>query len=140
MKYQFNNKLWLIYQNTYFDMPKLPNLKKNLCVITACNPFGTTLSNEQNIYRNSELAHDLDAMANDVIELSAGNIDFSYCETSFIFECDKEQAVELGKKWQQNAIFWIEQGTLYLIACRPIDGKTPESVCLGAFLERTKIK
>lgn len=139
MKPQFNNNLWSIYKKTWFKLAKLPNLNNNLCVVTAYNPYGSDDSIEQNIYRNSELAHELKAIAQEVIEVYAGNEDFSYCEMSYIFDCTKEKAIALGNKWQQNAIFWIEAGNLYLVACQPIDDKIPDSVYLGKFLERTKI-
>jgi len=139
MNHQLSNNLWSAYQKTWFKIPKLPNLNKNLCIVTAFNPHGIALLPEQNIYRNRELAHELKTMAFDITELAAGNQDFSYVETSFIFECEQGEAIALGVKWQQNAIFWIEQGQLYLLACRPIDGVMFEPVCVGAFLERTHI-
>jgi len=139
MKHQLDNNLWSTYQKTWFKLSKLPNLNKNLCVITAFNPHGIARLKDQNIYQNRELAHELKAMAIDVIELLAGNEDFSYYEPSYIFECERHKAVALGVKWQQNAIFWVEQGQLYLLACQALDGVVPSPVCLGTFLERTQL-
>jgi len=140
MKYQLSNNLWSNYQKTMFKLAKLPNLKENLAIITAYNPWGLPASTADNIYSNRELAHVLEAKAVKLIEVLAGNHDFSYYEASFIFKCERIDAIAFGRQWHQNAVYWIEQGQLYLLDCRPYD-KTSlrETIAMGAFIERTRI-
>jgi len=68
MKYQLSNNLWSSYQKTMFKLAKLPDLKDNLAILTAYNPWGLPASTAENIYSNRELAHVLEAKAIELID------------------------------------------------------------------------
>lgn len=138
MKRQFDGNLWLTYQKTWFKMPKLPNYNNNFCIVTAFNPQGNPQSSTQNICQNRELAHELSLSKLKYYAIRAGNADFSYFEDSFIVECSKLQALCLGRKWQQNAVFWVDSSQLYLLACQPliIQHKTITQTHIGDFTQR----
>lgn len=139
VNHQLSELLWSTYQKTWFKLFKLPNLNNNMCIITACNPYGEPQSTTLNNYLNRELAHELSAMPVEYSEICAGSKDFSYYEDSFLLECEYSKAIALGRKWQQNAVFWINDNQLYLCACRPIVGGLPETISMGKFTDRLTI-
>jgi hypothetical protein len=58
--------------------------------------------------------------------------DKSFQEKSWIVLCDKGTAVDLAMQFEQNAIYWVERGELYLV---PVLMNHPEE-CLGNFRDR----
>lgn len=76
--------------------------------ITAFNPYSKTLDLKQNTKRNVALKKDLDVIALEVIRGYGQDPEGLWDkEDSFLaFDITKEQAVELGVKYEQNAILW----------------------------------
>ena len=59
--------------------------------------------------------------------------DLSHMEKSWAVFIDKEQALELGREFNQHAIYYVKQGMLSLVACN--DAIMPE-VDMGVFNHR----
>jgi hypothetical protein len=49
--------------------------------------------------------------------VTVGDKAFHWYEESFAAEIEPEEAIELAKAFRQNAIYYVENGQLSLIAC-----------------------
>ncbi|MCF4173986.1 DUF3293 domain-containing protein [Vibrio sp. McD22-P3] len=88
---------------------------KNYVIITAWNPQSRKLSNELNCIKNLDLEQRLKIY--DYQNVKVGNPSFSWVEDSFAVEMTLTQGCELAQKYQQNAIYWVENGVLFLVSC-----------------------
>lgn len=81
-------------------------------VITAWNPRSKLLSEEENRLKNKDLEIELEKASRFV--LPALNIpetnDWPPEESFFAFDISPDEAIRLGKKYEQNAIVWWEKG------------------------------
>ncbi|NRA60226.1 MAG: DUF3293 domain-containing protein [Psychrobium sp.] len=117
MNVNLTSDLWRLYEESVFKFNDINVTDGEFCVITGCNPLGKLLTASKNYCLNRELAHDLRQLNLSFSPLIAGNKTFSHVENSFKVSCDKAQAVALGRKWRQNAIYWIKDDLLYLLPC-----------------------
>lgn len=104
-------------------------------VVTACNPNGRTVTDEENQTATETLRSALAAEEHFFFPVTGGSPDFSHAEPGFgVLFKSSEEAVSWGRRFQQEAVFWISEGCIQLVPC---DG-TP-SVELGAWeaLEET---
>ena len=102
---------------------------ENLAIITASNPMDEKLSQEENLWRNKKL---LSKFGDNIFfPLSGCSPDFSHQEQSFALKCSLEEGLEIGKEYNQRAIFYVKNDNLELLEC-----KTPISHQLGKFSER----
>ena len=89
--------------------------------ITAENPFSEQLTATDNAVRQDQLRDDLVKLGASVIEGAGQGDDPSWpAEASYAaIGIGREQACELGRKYQQNAIVWFDaSGTPELIVLR----------------------
>ena len=100
--------IYLSKENVALQQFLMENHFTTWCFITAWNPFSNTLSLVDNIARNIELEKDLSAYqvfsaeGKDALGIWPPEISF------FVGNITKEQAVLLGKKYEQNAIVFGE--------------------------------
>jgi hypothetical protein len=87
-------------------------------VITACNPCGKTVSEEENEQATEKLRIALESERRVYFPVTGGSEDFAHCEPGFgvAFESVRE-AVSWGQRFDQEAVFWIENGSLRLVPC-----------------------
>lgn len=78
--------------------------------ITAFNPFSKALTLEENIIRNEALKNELYGIAMAVVNGYGQDQDGHWeKEDSFLaFGITKDEALRLGKKYEQNAILWCD--------------------------------
>lgn len=136
---KIENSLIEAYENTnyyiYHDTEIIINIaKKNIdlinlfkdknlisaSIITAYNPFSKIMTEEQNLsaqlqlkkmIEDSNLSY-LDAIGQDIKKEWPGEPSF------FIENISKENAIKLGKKFNQNAIVWVDKNLIpELIFC-----------------------
>ncbi|WP_434997108.1 DUF3293 domain-containing protein [Vibrio scophthalmi] len=107
--------LWKIYCDPYFKFDKIIELN-DFVVITASNPKSVKLSDGENSIRNKHLSDDLQHFH--PVKLWVGNYDFSWFEEGFAAQISLSIAVELAHKYQQNAIYFVQDGQLFLLSCR----------------------
>jgi Protein of unknown function (DUF3293) len=88
-------------------------------VVTAWNPNGKIISNEENAERTEALRKDLDGQELRYFPVTGYALDSDHYEDGFGIECGREATIELGKKWDQLAVFWMENGWVWLIFCEP---------------------
>jgi hypothetical protein len=87
-------------------------------VITACNPDGLTVSDAQNKNATQRLQAALLDDNRLHFPVTGGSPDFSHAEPGFGVVWDSpDEAVTWGRKFQQEAVFWIEDGLVQLLSC-----------------------
>jgi len=118
------------YDNTVFLLPEVPaGWPNNFAIITAHNPMDQKLTDSENIRRNQQLAEWAEPKI--YIKLIGSSPDRTHQEASFALKCSLNEAIKIGKQFNQRAIFYIRGEKLELVECR--SGK---SKILGKFSER----
>ncbi|WP_261855958.1 DUF3293 domain-containing protein [Vibrio ruber] len=127
-KYQIDSRLWQAYASTYFLFSQ-PFPVTEFAVITAWNPRSSKLSYQRNRAYNEQLCQRFNSARWTTV--FAGDADFEWVEESFAVAICLELALNLGRKFEQNAIFYVQNETVFLHSC--IDSRCDE---LGALSER----
>jgi len=92
-------------------------------VVTACNPNGHTVAKGENHQATAALRSALSAENHFFFPVTGGSPDFSHAEPGFgVLFKSMEEAVSWGRRYQQEAIFWINEGNVQLVPC---DGAAP---------------
>ncbi|WP_406666322.1 DUF3293 domain-containing protein [Gallaecimonas sp. GXIMD1310] len=125
--------LWASYENAVFMMPKPFPKRWDFAVITACNPRSKVLSDQFNDSRDRQLEAELDLAGLDARPLWGCSPDWQYREKSWAVRMSQAQAEALGRRLEQNAIYWVSQDLLYLVPCLL---HSRETCVLGRFSER----
>jgi hypothetical protein len=118
------------YQDVHFraELPKA-GLPAAFGVVTACNPNGITVAKEKNHQATDALRRALSAENQFFFPVIGGSADFSHAEPGFgVLFKSSEEAVSWGLRYQQEAVFWIKEGSVQLVPC---DGTA--SVELGSW-------
>lgn len=107
---------WQAYCDPYFKFENtIPT--GDFVIVTANNPASQRLSDHENLLRNSRLQCDLALYK--YSQVLVGNGDFSRSEISFASVISVPLAIELGRKYQQNAIYFVQDEQLNLLSCLP---------------------
>lgn len=73
--------------------------------------------------------------------VTGGSPDFNHAEPGYAVELPLSEALDLGRKYRQEAVFWIERDELYMVACgsglRQELGSWTERLALGDGLPRS---
>lgn len=109
--------------------------------ITACNPFSEQMSNEENDRRQESLRTDLETLGLPVIEGNGIHPAGEWPgEPSFLVPgIDRDVAIDLGRRYQQNAIVWCEAGgvaELVFLKEIPVIDNQPTIRVLAAVIEQ----
>ncbi|MDC0609310.1 DUF3293 domain-containing protein [Vibrio sp.] len=123
-----DSQLWSAYIDTVFDVSHGISFP-NYAIITAWNPLSIPVSYVKNQEYNMELLRDLTRFQ--YFPLLAGDREFQWVEESFAVNMTLEDALALGEKHSQNAIYYVSDGELYLYSC--IDKRSSH---LGPFKDR----
>lgn len=119
-----------LYRKTWFRLDESIPMS-TFAIVTPDNPDGEVVSPEANEQRCQDFEAQLESRGHRVIRLEAGSQDFSHKETSFAVEVTLANAIELGREFQQVAIFWIDSGELFLVDC-----ETTEQERVATWAER----
>ena len=99
------------------DIP-LERLPPTFGILTACNPGGGILLPHENHQREKDLEHQLVSMGHGFMRIGGGSRDGKHLEPGCgVWTLDAEALRELGQVWEQDAIFWIADGMVSMIAC-----------------------
>ena len=126
---EINKELWKAYQQSYFFLIRQIPMHE-FAIITACNPESHLISDRENDRRNRLLESEFSGYHYETIMV--GDIKKNWIEESFAVELAQNDAVELAKKYQQNAIYYVSGGQLFLISCKG----NLHSKQLGVFSEK----
>ncbi|WP_348541610.1 DUF3293 domain-containing protein [Vibrio fluminensis] len=107
---------WQAYCDPYFKFEnRIPT--GDFVIITANNPASYRLEEQENLIRNKCLQCDL--APHILHNVLVGNEDFSWSEASFASSISVQLAIELAQKYQQNAIYFVQDEQLKLLSCLP---------------------
>ena len=94
--------------NPFFDRP--------FAIITAFNPNNKTLPYPENLLRNQTLYNELNSNY-DLLE--AKGCYSGHCEEGYlIFDISLSEAIELGRKYEQFAVFYNTTDKLMYVDCK----------------------
>ena len=102
-----------LYSATVFLCPT-PIHFSDFAIITANNPNGKILEPKENEELNKLLKQQISQL--DSIELIGASPDFTHQEPSFAINITQGEAVRLAKQFNQNAIFWVISGEVFLVS------------------------
>jgi hypothetical protein len=104
-------------------------------IVTACNPRRAIVNAERNECLDQELSGLLEEKGLVHCRMTGGSPDGSHREPGYLVECDGEVGLELGRKFEQVAIYGVVDGELYLVDCQ--DGKqTPVAMWASRYRGR----
>ena len=101
-------------------------------IVTAFNPFDQIATAEANTLADRHLVELLAQRGWPHFRVIGGDVSFSHQEPGWGIAVDSEELLDLGREFHQVAIFWIENGTLWLLDCNG-----GERIILGKFVDRT---
>jgi hypothetical protein len=107
--------LWDAYKDTVFICRQRLAHQLNFAIISAQNPAGKLKNLHLNLCLDKRLEGCLQQARIPFRAVTGASADLSFQEKSWIVFCDKAQALQLGRDFQQNAIYWVEQNKLYLV-------------------------
>ncbi|WAC17746.1 DUF3293 domain-containing protein [Luteolibacter sp. SL250] len=86
-------------------------------VITACDPNGEELDPHQNAERTVRFEAELSSAGLVHFPVTGYDPDGIHREPGFGIICDAREAMCLGRKWEQVAVFHIKDGEGWLVFC-----------------------
>ena len=102
----------------------------NIALLTAYATTGETWTQEENDEATEDLLSDLGDYL-PCYGITGYSPITEHGELGFAMEMDLDKAIELGKKYLQDAIYCVRRGELFLHTCRE---NGPESVRVGPFV------
>lgn len=124
--------LWESYKHSIFFCHQALNCQVDFAIISAQNPAGIPEHPYLNLQRDKELQACLNQRRLPYRSVIGSAPDHSFKEKSWAVVCEKADAVSLALKFEQNAIYWVEAGDLFLV---PVLMHYTEE-CIGRFNER----
>jgi hypothetical protein len=124
--------LWQLYKSSIFLSHQTLSMSINFAIISGQNPAGHTENPLYNQLLDKKLQARLQQLGVPYRSVIGAAPDLSFQEKSWVVLCDKQQAITLALEFTQNAIYWVEQGQLYLV---PVLLHEQEE-CLGQFQQR----
>jgi hypothetical protein len=109
--------LWDIYKSAVFLSCQPFGLSERYAIITAFNPKGKTLTDCENRARDYRLQEFIAQQKANNRCVYGCSPDLTHREKSWMVNFDKDKAIEVGKAFDQNAIYWVENGVLFLTPC-----------------------
>jgi hypothetical protein len=106
------------YYQTRFKPEDLPNsLPGTFAIITACATTGETWTDSKIEAANAALRADLERSDHLLGSLTGYSPVTGHAEPGFAASLPYEEACELGLKFKQDAIYYVESGTLHVSYC-----------------------
>ena len=84
-------------------------------ILTAYNPRGVDLSDEENAKRAGELEAELVSLGLEFVRVDCCSPDRSHCECSVAVVAPKEQLLDMARRWEQIAIFWFDGSAFSIV-------------------------
>lgn len=83
-------------------------------VLTAFNPRGVDIGEDENNRRMKELEAELTSSGDSFVRVDACSPDRSHCECSVALSDDFDRAIDIAKRWEQIAIFWFDGQSFWI--------------------------
>jgi hypothetical protein len=97
-------------------------------IVTACNPEGVNVSDEENSKADLALREAIDEAGFSAFRVTGGNFDFSHAEPGWGILCSRDEARNLSKRFRQLAFFEVRDCQVFLLSTDP---STAEEEHLG---------
>ncbi len=107
--------LWESYKSSVFICYQPLGDAVNFAIISAQNPAGAVQHPHHNLRLDCEFESHLDLHQLPYRAIIGSSPDLSFQEKSWAVLCEKNLALQLARQFQQNAIYWVEAGQLYLV-------------------------
>lgn len=99
-------------------------LGDRFAVITACNPEGRMVSAAENTRRMSLLDDRVRTLGAVGFRADGRSPDGSHREPGWAIPVSRDEAIRLGREFEQLAVFWFDSGAFWLM---PVSGDTVEA-------------
>ncbi|MFZ9937665.1 MAG: DUF3293 domain-containing protein [Luteolibacter sp.] len=87
-------------------------------VVTACNPDGRTADPGDNLLADSLLQADIGKLKLNAFRIIGMSRDESHAEPGWGIECDEQTALDLGRRYNQEAVFHFTERGIDLVDCK----------------------
>ncbi len=98
------------------ELPK-GGLPERFCIVTAWNPDGITTDAASNAAATARLIAIVQAESLSHFPVTGGSPDSTHAEPGFGMMVDQARVLSLGREFRQEAVFWIDRGTVHLCPC-----------------------
>ncbi|MBM3876493.1 MAG: DUF3293 domain-containing protein [Verrucomicrobia bacterium] len=119
------------HQTVFLVLDDGKSWPREFAVLTACNPDGTLIGDDENARRTEALRRQLEARGLVLGRVDGCSPDLVHREPGFAARLTVEDAVVLGRWFQQEAVFFVRGDEVLLVPC---DGAVP--VSLGSWQKR----
>lgn len=113
------------YRQTWFES-ECADVTGAFAIITAHNPFGEIHSSRVNAAADQRLGQRLREMGLEPFRVTGCSADRTHAEAGWGAVMTLDDAIRTGREFEQDAIFWIENGTLHLVCLKTL---AREPVC-----------
>ena len=86
-------------------------------VITPCNPDGERVAAGKNLSLVRKLKAELESNEFRHWPVTGYSPDMQHSEPGFGIESDLDASIDLGRRFRQEAIYWICDGQLFVVDC-----------------------
>ena len=107
--------LWENYKSSVFLCHQSLGDQIDFAIISAQNPKGEIYPLQHNLTLNREFETHLNDLHLPYRTLIGASPDLTFQEKSFAVLCDKASALDMALQFEQNAIYWVEAGQLFLV-------------------------
>ncbi|RVU35534.1 DUF3293 domain-containing protein [Rheinheimera riviphila] len=107
--------LWENYKTSVFLCHQSLGDQIDFAIISAQNPKGEIYPLQHNLTLNHEFETHLNDLHLPYRTLIGASPDLTFQEKSFAVLCDKASALDMALQFEQNAIYWVEAGQLFLV-------------------------
>ncbi len=109
--------LWENYRKICFIAPFSTPKWPAYAIVTAWNPASRQLGMRRNTRRQRALWRAIAAMPGWQVmgPCRGSSLDETWQESSLLLACPRSEAIQLAARFGQNAIYWVEQGELWLL-------------------------
>lgn len=122
------------YYETQFRLVGSPEpLPRAFAIITAWNPMDCVYSSKMNRAADHRLRRLLERRCSHHFPAIGESPDGSHAEDGWAVVVSLSDALAIGRRYKQRAIWWIEDDQLHLISC-----STNQMEALGPFSERIR--
>lgn len=91
-------------------------------VVTAFNPHGVDVTDEENVRRHSALCDELEAADIPSVTAAGASPDGAHLEEGFAIWVSRDRARDLATRYEQSAFFWFDGREFWVV---PIDAGVP---------------
>lgn len=105
------------YTQTQFDIGSVDGpVPAHFFIVTGHNPFGRTVSDEENAEMDEILRQQIEHSGRSHFEVTGQCED--HAEAGYGIVCSRDEAIMLGQEFQQDAIYEVVDDKVILVDCK----------------------